>query len=309
MAGEKISILLVEDNPGDARLMVEMLKEGGGEEFALTHVSTVRAAVEALTAGVPFQAVLLDLSLPDEHGLDTIRRVVAVAGRSVVVVMTGAGDEELGLSAMQEGAQDYFVKGSVDGPGLRRALRYAIQRGGKQHQLQTESIKDDLTGLHNRRGFLLLAEQMLRTARRERTEFLLLFLDLDGLKYINDTYGHAEGNRAIVEAADALRSSLRSTDLLARLGGDEFVALAMNSTATAESALRSRLDQVLAAVNSKPGRTYPLGFSVGILPCNPNDDRPMESLLGEADALMFEEKRRKRGTAPTASRGSAPPVR
>jgi diguanylate cyclase (GGDEF)-like protein len=302
MPGEAIPVLLVEDNPGDARLMTEMLREGGSAEFALTHVSTVKAAVEALSApAAPFQAILLDLSLPDEHGLDTIRRVVAVAGRSVVVVMTGAGDEELGLSAMQEGAQDYFVKGSVDGPGLRRALRYAIQRGGKQQQLQNQSIKDDLTGLNNRRGFLLLAEQMLRTARRERSGFLLLFLDLDGLKFINDTYGHAEGNRAITEAADVLRDCFRSSDLLARLGGDEFAALAMNSTATAEGALRSRLDQILATVNAKPNRTYPLGFSVGILACAPTDEQTMESLLAQADALMYESKRRKR-----AARGAAP---
>jgi diguanylate cyclase (GGDEF)-like protein len=301
MAGAAIPVLLVEDNPGDARLMAEMLKEGGSAEFDLTHVSTVRAAVDALSVpGAPYQAILLDLSLPDEHGLDTIRRVVAVAGRSVVVVMTGAGDEELGLSAMQEGAQDYFVKGSVDGPGLRRALRYAIQRGGKQHQLQNESITDDLTGLSNRRGFLLHADQILRTARRERTGFLILFLDLDGLKFINDTFGHAEGNRAIMEAADVLRNCFRTSDLLARLSGDEFAALAMHSTVTAESALRQRLEQVLTTVNGKPGRSYPLGFSVGILACGSNDERPMESLLAQADALMYEDKRRKRGAAPAA---------
>jgi diguanylate cyclase (GGDEF)-like protein len=295
MAASAIEVLLVEDNPGDARLMQEMLKEDGASEFALSHVSTVRAAVDALAvSGHQIQAILLDLSLPDEHGLDTIRRVVAVAGRAVVVVMTGAGDQELGLSAMQEGAQDYFVKGSVDGPGLRRALRYALQRGGKQHQLQNESIKDDLTGLHNRRGFLLLADQMLRTARRERSDFMLLFLDLDRLKFINDTYGHAEGNRAIVEAADVLRTCFRTNDLIARLSGDEFAALAMNSTTTAEAALRKRLEEVLDGVNTRPNRTYPLGFSVGILACASTDDRPMEALLAHADALMYEDKRRKR---------------
>jgi diguanylate cyclase (GGDEF)-like protein len=296
MTGAAIQVLLVEDNPGDARLMTEMLREGGSTEYALTHVSTVRAAVEALPAsGHQFQAILLDLSLPDEHGLDTIRRVVAVAGRAVVVVMTGAGDEELGLSAMQEGAQDYFVKGSVDGPGLRRALRYAIQRGGKQHQLQNESILDDLTGLHNRRGFLLHAEQLVRTARRDRSGFLLLFVDLDGLKHINDTFGHAEGNNAIVEAADVLRTCFRSGDLLGRLSGDEFAALAMNPTPPAASALRRRLDEALQAANAKPNRVYRLGFSVGILACGPTNDSPMETLLAEADALMYEEKRKKRG--------------
>ena len=297
MEGVPIQVLLVEDNPGDARLMTEMLKEDGSADFAPTHVSTVRAAVEALSDGHGIQAILLDLSLPDEHGLDTIRRVVAVAGHAVVVVMTGAGDEELGLSAMHAGAQDYFVKGTVDGRGLKRALRFAIERHGKQQQLQNESIKDDLTGLSNRRGFLLLAEQQLRTARRDRTSFLLLFIDLDRLKHINDTYGHAEGNRAIMDAADVLRTCFRASDILARLSGDEFAALMLNPTVTAEAALRSRLDALLADVNAKPGRTYPLGFSVGILACSPTaiEDASMESLLGKADALMYEDKRRKRG--------------
>jgi diguanylate cyclase (GGDEF)-like protein len=289
------SILLVEDNPGDARLMAEMLREDGSAEFAFIHVSTVRAAVEQLsTNGHAFRAILLDLSLPDEHGLDTIRRVVAVAGRAVVVVMTGAGDEELGLSAMQEGAQDYFVKGSVDGAGLRRALRYAIQRGGKQEQLQNDSITDDLTGLLNRRGFMLHATQLLRSARRDRTSVLLLFLDLDRLKYINDTFGHAEGNNAIVEVADVLRTCFRSGDLIGRLSGDEFAALALNSTPPAEGALRKRIEQAFQAANAKPNRTYPLDFSMGIVACGPTNDSPMETLLSEADALMYEEKRRKR---------------
>jgi diguanylate cyclase (GGDEF)-like protein len=299
MTSAAIPVLLVEDNPGDARLMAEMVREGGSTEFTLTHVSTVRAAVDQLSApDCSIQAILLDLSLPDEHGLDTIRRVVAAAGRAVVVVMTGAGDEELGLSAMQEGAQDYFVKGSVDGAGLRRALRYAIQRGGKQHQLQTESIQDDLTGLDNRRGFLLHAEQLARTARRDRTGFLLLFLDLDGLKAINDTFGHAEGNNALMEAADVLRTCFRTGDLLGRLSGDEFAAMAMNSTPPAEAVLRRRLAQALETANAKPDRAYPLGFSVGIVAAGASNDSPVETLLAQADKLMYEEKRRKREARP-----------
>ena len=90
---------------------------------------------------------MLDHSLPDEHGLHTIRRVAAEAGRTAIVVITGAGDEEQGLSAMQPGAQDYIVKGSVDGAGLRRALRYAIERGVLQDELEIESLTDDLTVL------------------------------------------------------------------------------------------------------------------------------------------------------------------
>ncbi len=291
MSAESIDVLLVEDNPGDARLVVEMLRDSGPDDFRLCRVGTLGAGIEHLTSGSPTDAVLLDLSLPDESGLETVRRLIASAGRASVVVMTGADDEELGISAMQEGAQDYLVKGKVDGQRLRRVLRFAIERQGK---LKTESQTDDLTRLHNRRGFMALAERQIAIARRNRNRFLLLFMDLDGLKEINDTAGHAEGNRAIQEAADVLRLTFRQSDIVARLGGDEFAALAMGSAEASEFIVRRRLTEALEMVNGKPDRAYALGFSVGVLQCGPDDPRALEDLLGEADALMYEEKRRRR---------------
>lgn len=292
MAPELIQVLLVEDNPGDVRLVREILKEGGGDEFELIHVSTVREAVEQLRADTQgIDAVLLDLSLPDESGLNTLRRIVEATSTAVVVVMTGGGDEELGLSALREGAQDYLVKGTVTGQMLRRALRFAI---GRQSKLQSLSHKDDLTGLNNRRGFLILAEQQIKIAKRQRTPFLLLFLDLDELKVVNDTFGHAEGNRAIVEAADLLRGCFRQSDVLARFGGDEFAAFALSSEGTDDVTVRARITAALARVNARPDRAYPLGFSMGVLMCPPGEDGNIEALLERADALMYREKRQKR---------------
>lgn len=287
---ERLEVLLVEDNPGDARWVREILADDG-LEFNLLHVSTVREAVEHLTYHQPaIDAVLLDLSLPDETGLDTLRRVVAAARGAVVVVMTGQGDEKLGLTAMQEGAQDYLVKGQVDARSLRRALRFAIER---QTVLQKLSHRDDLTGLHNRRGFMIQAEQALRIARRQRTPFLLLFMDLDGLKTINDTFGHAEGNRALMEAADVLRRCFRQSDLLARFGGDEFAALALSADEADDSVMRARLLGALDAVNVKPDRDYLLGFSLGVLACSHAEERSLDLLLERADQLMYREKRQK----------------
>jgi diguanylate cyclase (GGDEF)-like protein len=288
----QIQVLLVEDNPGDVRLVRELLTEdGGGQDFELMHVSTVREAVEHLRDVPGIDAVLLDLSLPDESGLNTLRRVVGATSTAVVVVMTGGGDEELGLSALREGAQDYLVKGSVTGQNLRRALRFAI---GRQSNLQSLSHKDDLTGLNNRRGFLILAEQQVKIAKRQRTPFLLLFLDLDELKVINDTFGHAEGNRAIVEAADLLRGCFRQSDVLARFGGDEFAAFALSSEGADDATVRARITAALDLVNARPDRAYPLGFSMGILACAPGHDGSIEALLERADALMYREKRQKR---------------
>lgn len=286
-----IRVLLVEDNPADRRWVREMLADDTTSEFDLLHASTVRAAVDHLAAhGNSVDAVLLDLSLPDETGLNTLQRVLTAAHTAVVIVMTGQGDEQIGLAAMQAGAQDYLVKGQVDGRTLRRALRFALER---QTVLQRLSHRDDLTGLHNRRGFMIQAEQITRAARRHRTPFLLLFMDLDQLKVINDTFGHAEGNRALIEAADVLRRCFRQSDLLARFGGDEFAALALCSGESDDTLMRARLEGALDAVNVQPDRDYPLALSVGILTCSPADDTDLNVLLEWADQMMYREKRLK----------------
>jgi diguanylate cyclase (GGDEF)-like protein len=221
--------------------------------------------------------------------------VLGSAGRASVVVMTGAGDEELGMAAIETGAQDYLVKGQVDGPRLRRALRFAIERNDRRLQLETLSVTDDLTGLQNRRGFLMMADKQLKLARRNQLTALLMFLDLDNMKYINDTFGHAEGNRALIEAADTLRACFRQSDTLARLGGDEFAALALGSSAEhSEAPVRSRLEAHLRTINAKPDRPYALGFSVGVLRSGPEDTESIEDLLARADELMYREKKDKK---------------
>jgi two-component system cell cycle response regulator len=285
-----IRVLLVEDNPADARWVREMLREDPRQEFSVLHATTVAAAVDKLSGAVDIDAVLLDLTLPDETGMNTLRRILASTQTAVIVVMTGHGDEQVGLTAMQTGAQDYLVKGQVDGRTLRRALRFALER---QTVLQRLSHRDDLTGLHNRRGFLIQADQLTRSALRHEASLLLLFLDLDQLKVINDTFGHAEGNRALLEAADVLRRCFRQSDLLARFGGDEFAALAMTGGDADETLIRARLQGALDAVNVQPDRDYPLAFSVGLLTCAPAEATPIESMLERADQLMYREKRRK----------------
>jgi signal transduction histidine kinase/CheY-like chemotaxis protein len=120
-------VLLIEDNPGDARLLQEMLGEAAAPEFSLVHADRMSAALARLAAE-HFDAILSDLSLPDSHGLDTFRRLFREAPGVPVVVLTSLNDTALALTAMQEGAQDYLIKGQVSADNLSRALRYAIER-------------------------------------------------------------------------------------------------------------------------------------------------------------------------------------
>ncbi len=153
----------------------------------------------------------------------------------------------------------------------------------------------------------MLAEQQVKLARRQQAPFLLLFMDLDGFKAINDTFGHAEGNRALVEAADVLRNCFRQSDILGRYGGDEFAALALSSDGSDDRTIRSRVHAALDAVNARPDRAYPLSFSMGVLACSPGEADSIESLLERADALMYREKRLKR--RPGSGRGEGDPER
>jgi diguanylate cyclase (GGDEF)-like protein len=208
--------------------------------------------------------------------------------------MTGLGDDEVGVAATQAGARDYLVKGQVDYRALRRALKLAMARHKREGTLETQSHTDELTGLHNRRGFLTLAEHQLKIARRDGTNIVLVFVDLDRFKQINDSYGHAEGDRALRETAEVLRQSLRSSDIVGRIGGDEFVCLAVNAAGSGEEAVRNRLQKALETIRMRPGRQYQLTFSIGVVSCPPSGVlEPMESLLARADELMYLEKHRK----------------
>jgi DNA-binding response OmpR family regulator len=127
MDNEQINVLLIEDNPGDARLVKEMLAEAGAKKFNLERVERVGEGLKRLGQD-SFHVILLDLSLPDGNGLDTVDRVCNVAPHIPVLILTGLDDEILAIRAVQEGAQDYLVKGQMNSNLLMRALRYAIER-------------------------------------------------------------------------------------------------------------------------------------------------------------------------------------
>ncbi len=127
MTDKPVSILLIEDNPGDRRLIREMLAEAGNVAFDVQYADRLQAAMECLGQnGV--EVILLDLGLPDSQGLETLRKVYAQASEMPIVVLTGLNDEMVGVQAINEGAQDYLIKGQVDTQLLRRTIRYAIER-------------------------------------------------------------------------------------------------------------------------------------------------------------------------------------
>jgi two-component system cell cycle response regulator len=296
VVSEKINVVLIEDNPGDARLVEEMLKDGGTENFEITQVESLEEGMFILSERRKNQVILLDLGLPDASGLQTLRRIVSFDKNASVVVLTGLQNEELGTRALREGALDYLIKGQIEGCQLRRIIHHAIERHRIQQELQRLAHQDELTGLHNRGGFKLLAEQQIKVSRRNHLDCLLLLFDLDRLKVINDTWGHAEGDKAIAEAAEVLRASFRNCDILGRIGGDEFAALAVGAPKASEAALRAHVREECRKVNSHPPRKYSLSMSIGAIECKPTNLSSVEELLAKADSLMYQDKKRRTGS-------------
>lgn len=291
-----IKLLVVEDNPGDVRLLEETLKEEGGGNLDLL-MATSMADAETILHSNAVDIILLDLGLPDARGLDAVRRARAAAPRLPLVVLTGLDDEDIAAQALQEGAQDYIIKGQVDLRGLSRAMRYAVERKGMEErardlalQIAHAALHDVLTGLPNR---LLLNDRIdaaIATAARDGTKLAILFLDLDGFKQINDSLGHPMGDKLLRSVANRLLKCVRGSDTVSRLGGDEFVVLISDVARTADAATGvGRILRAVAEVHCIDGQNLYITASVGIS-IYPDDGKTAETLTKNADTAMYQAK-------------------
>jgi len=168
------------------------------------------------------------------------------------------------------------------------------ERKRAEAALHSLSLVDELTGLYNRRGFLAVSEQSLADIRLNEKIPAIVYADLDGLKEINDSLGHSEGDRALAKAAEILKDSFRNTDIVARIGGDEFVVLAALSPDERPETLAMRLQENFDAGNALKNSPYNLAVSVGIAHFDDEHSHSIEELMAQADRAMYEDKRRKR---------------
>ncbi len=284
-------VLLVEDDPDSVRAIRRCLPEAA---FEIVHAPRLDTALSCL-AHEHFDAVLTDLSLPDSRGPDTFRRVEEQFPDVPVVVVSGSYDESVGIAALQHGAQDFLRKNQFDGPVLQRSLLHAIARQRLQADLRNLALRDPLTGLYNRRGLSVLAEHQLSLARREGRSLVAVAVDVDGFKGINDTYGHEEGDRALLRMARVLRRTFRGPDVLARVGGDEFVVIAAGVPGDSAIALiAGRLRAQLKSANRSEGAPH-LSISIGVSTLAPGSATTVKEVLAAADHAMYDDKRRRRG--------------
>ncbi len=162
-----------------------------------------------------------------------------------------------------------------------------------EEELRSMSVTDELTGLYNRRGFFTLVEQQLKMANRLKKGILMLYADLDYLKGLNDTWGHREGDKALIEIANLLKENYRESDIIARIGGDEFVVIPVGTAEDSIEIIIERLERNLKIYNSNRESKYELSLSVGVTLYNPECPCSIDELLVQADEMMYKQKRDK----------------
>jgi diguanylate cyclase (GGDEF)-like protein/PAS domain S-box-containing protein len=167
------------------------------------------------------------------------------------------------------------------------------ERKRLEAEMQEMSLRDLLTDLYNRRGFITLAEQQLKAANRAQRPLQLTFIDCDRLKWINDAQGHQEGDRALIDTAHILRQTFRESDIIARLGGDEFAILSIDAADLNQGDFSRRLQQHIDAFNVKESRPYKLSLSWGAAIYNPESPLSLDELISAADGLMYAQKKAK----------------
>jgi diguanylate cyclase (GGDEF)-like protein len=276
-----------------AILIRELIEEIKNVHYELTHVQNLNETLLELNNN-NYDIILLDLSLPDEQGVDTVARVCEQAPDIPVVVMSGTDDETMAIKALQKGAQEYLVKGKVQSHALSRILRYAIMRHKGRVELQSLSLVDDLTGLYNKRGFILFAQQQLSLSVRAKRGMILFFIKLNGLKEIKDKSGHQSGDLALIETASILKEVFRDSDIVGRHAEDEFTAIAIESFDANNEIIITRLQDDLYSSNKQANRLYELSLSIGTAYYDTEELCSIEKLINRAEESMNEQRNNKK---------------
>ncbi|MGD1713653.1 putative bifunctional diguanylate cyclase/phosphodiesterase [Dapis sp. BLCC M172] len=324
-----LNILLIEDNPGDVFLILEMLRLANTTQFNTTQVERLEKAITQLQQN-EFDVILLDLNLPDSKGIETVISINEQAPYTPIVVLTVTNSQELGVETVREKAQDFLIKEQVSTAFLVRSIYYAIERKHSESEIllqkhhleqriaiQTQELNqlqqelqhiiyqrqnieeellynashDSLTNLQNRAWFLERLSHVLEIAKRDATYFFsILLIDINRFQVLNTSLGYPTGDQILREFANLLQTIIRSEDSVARCGGDEFAILVENSQSCGEGIrLAQRIQEGLKSPFKFDQQEVIISVSIGIV-CDCNVYENGENILRDAHLAMKEAK-------------------
>ncbi len=290
-SNDPLRILLVDDSRGDALLIEKYMRQVMQDGLVLLHAATLSHALRALSQD-KFDIVLLDRSLPDvvdNSGLQSIQNMVPSLP---VIYLTAYKSENTAVQAIEDGAQDYILKDKMDGHAIKRAIRYAIIRKQFENSLLVQAHQDRLTGLANFLSFEKRLASSMARLKRYGGAVGIFYMDLNRFKPINDTHGHAVGDRMLAEIGARLKLCLRSADMPARVGGDEFAILIEDGVSSDHCAfLAQKLITAIETPFMTSGIELKVGVSIGIALCPAGSPITGAELLSGADKAMYEAKK------------------
>jgi len=292
---ERIRVLLIEDNPADVRIVQEMLSASLNFSFDFSFVENIQNALIYIKKN-QYDVALLDLSLPDSFGIDTVQTLVTANPDLPIVILSGTDDEKVAMNAVHNGAQDYLVKGQGATALLIRSLTYAIERKRTEQKMSYLAQYDVLTNLPNRALFYDRLKQAIKRAVRSSKKGALMFLDLDNFKDVNDRLGHTAGDQLLVELSNRLKNCIRDEDSLSRLGGDEFTFI-LNGIKDKKdtTVIAQKIQKAIKKLILIDGQEIFVSISIGIVLFSNEYDTP-ELLIKHADMALYAAKAKGRGT-------------
>ena len=289
-------ILIVDDDPDDAKLVEDILRAGQLDDLVVDWRSNITEGLEALSTS-EYTACIVDFHMGSDSGLTFIDSAQLSAPTVPVLLLTGQLSRDLDIAAMNAGAADFLHKGDLNKDSLERSIRYAVENARRRARLELMARRDPLTGLHNRASIIERVRQAAFRARKTDRSMALMMLDLDGFKAVNDTRGHAVGDELLILVAERLKGTLRDYDVVGRLGGDEFVAV-VEDLADAKEAdfVAERLVEAIRPPYELSTAIPPVTASVGYVSFPGSIEEPAE-LLEAADQAMYTAKRQGKAKA------------
>lgn len=291
---ETISILHIEDSEADIHLITEQLHRSQKLDYEIQSSNTLAGATIKLENTL-YDVIFLDLSLPDSTGTQTLEKMRRLDSATPIIVLTGSYDDRLIEKIIQLGAQDYIHKDEFNIKTIDRTIRHAIERKKTESELQQLAHYDSLTKLSNRSIFMDRLKHSLDNNKRHQSKnhVVVMLLDLDNFKNINDTLGHGVGDALLIQASNRLRGCVRENDTVARLGGDEFTILFeevenLNSISTIANKILNALAEPFI-IDNKPVLS---SSSIGVSSSYDVKNASPETILKNSDTAMYNAKKK-----------------
>lgn len=311
MIGASLKILVVEDDPAYFLKLEAMLAATSVGAVEVVRGSHYGEALDKISH-THYDVCLLNFRSGDKTAVEILQRGKSLYPRTAFILMANEARKDWCYSALEHGAMDYVLKSELTEFGLMKSLSFSLFRKSKEVELQAIALRDALTGMGNRTLFAEQAETLIRLSQRTREKIGVLFMDIDGMKPVNDAHGHEVGDKVLQNAATRITERLRKGDIVSRWGGDEFVALLPGiESIGAVNQVAATLSQAVVQPYAIDGRSIRIDLSCGGA-VYPDDSADINDLVRIADLRMYDAKmvkKRNCGVGGGVSWFRAPPAK